>query len=219
MIIRKILRRLFHQVRYKTDKISNGLMDEYERVFGQLLQQPITLLEIGIFQGGSLHYWDKLFTHPETKIIGLDRNIPDLAFSNRVIMYECDQNDTTRLLAIAKEHGPFNIVIDDGAHLLKETRNCFDALFAHVRPGGYYAIEDWGVGYWSEQLPEYAGMVEMITEIMENLRPLGIGALQVLADDRCVALFQKETGRFEDQPAPMGILEITEYYQEQLRRL
>lgn len=217
-MLRKLRRRLFHQGRFRTDKIANGLMDAYEGIFRHLTSQPITLLEIGILEGGSLKYWDSLFRHPRTQIIGIDRNLPPLEASERVTMYACDQNDRAGLLSIAAARGPFDIVIDDAAHLPKETRNCFDTLFPHVRPGGYYAIEDWAVGYWSEERPEYAGMIDVVTEIIQNVRRLGIGSYQIIADVKNVAIFQKDTAPFETRPIPLGVDETSARYRERLSR-
>ena len=42
----------------------------------------------------------------------------------------------------------FDIIIDDGSHIGEATRNTFWHLFEHhLKPGGLYAIEDWGTGY------------------------------------------------------------------------
>ena len=38
---------------------------------------------------------------------------------------------------------PLDLVIDDGSHLLEETRTSFETLFPRLRMGGLYVIEDW----------------------------------------------------------------------------
>ena len=43
----------------------------------------------------------------------------------------------------------FNIIIDDASHIAEATAATFKTLFYdHLQPGGFYAIEDWGTGYW-----------------------------------------------------------------------
>jgi len=133
-----------------TDKVENGFVEAYRSLFQDLTDRPIRLLEVGIFKGGSLLLWDMLFRHPQARFVGLDLTLPNIQLPSRASVYACDQNDSERLKAIALEHGPFDVVIDDGAHHTRETRNCFDVLFDHVDPGGYYVIEDWVVGYWSD---------------------------------------------------------------------
>jgi len=45
----------------------------------------------------------------------------------------------------------FDIIIDDASHLGKLTKIAFWHLFeTHLKGGGFYVIEDWGTGYWSD---------------------------------------------------------------------
>jgi cephalosporin hydroxylase len=214
MSLSSAFRRLFHQSRYPTDKISNGLMDEYEKAFRRWTHQPIALLEIGIYRGGSVRYWDAFFRHPGTKIVGIDRRIPEMKCSPRVITYVCDQNDREGLLKIARDQGPFHVIIDDASHMSRETRTCFDTLYPHLVPGGFYALEDWAVGYWSDQLPEYAGMIEVVTGIIQDAPKLNIGAYRVIAETGCLALFQKDVVPFRDKPVPPGLDTAEKHYSE-----
>jgi len=110
-----------------------------------------------------------------------------------VVTVLCDQNDTAGLRRIAAEYGPFDIVIDDGCHFAKETRLCFDTLFGpFVKVGGYYVIEDWAVGYWHEHRPDYAGMVEVVTEIIRQAPRLSVGEFVVsLKPGQAYAAFRK----------------------------
>jgi hypothetical protein len=202
----------------KTDKIENRLLDEYQIAFRDLFDKPIRLLEIGIFRGGSLQLWDTVFRHPETRIVGIDLRIPPLKCSPRVVASVCDQNDTEGLRRIAKEHGPFHVIIDDGAHMARETRNCFDTLFGEVVPGGFYGIEDWAVGYWPDQLPEYRGMVEFVTELVQRVPSLNIGGVRITVGPGCLALFQKSVVPFAEKVVPPGLRAAEQYYKERVAR-
>jgi len=43
----------------------------------------------------------------------------------------------------------FDIIIDDCAHIGELAKTSFWHLFLnHLKPGGHYAVEDWGTGYW-----------------------------------------------------------------------
>jgi hypothetical protein len=52
-----------------------------------------------------------------------------------------------------------DLVIDDASHLLEETRRAFDTLFARLRSGGLYIIEDWSWAhvpssfFWPDRTP------------------------------------------------------------------
>lgn len=180
---------------YNTDKIANGLMENYKTLFSPLQYKRLSILEIGILEGESLLYWDDYFKHPETVIVGLDLNLPQVEFGDRVKVFECDQNDSTRLQAIAEEYGPFDIIIDDGSHFRKETENCFQKLFSSVTDGGYYVIEDWAVGYWRDR-PIYTGMVELINDLIARIPELSISESRIILEkNKALAFFRKgETG-------------------------
>jgi cephalosporin hydroxylase len=186
---------------YKTDKIGNGFMSDYERVFSSFRDNAVRLLEIGVAFGGSCELWSDFFGNPDSRVIGLDLALPDLPAdqqaNSRISLLQCDQNDSGRLRAIASEYGPFDIVIDDGSHRYAETLNCFRQLFDHVRAGGYYVIEDWGVGYWPDQQRKFGHrsgktMVTLITDIMGSIPDLPISGYEVVLDtNKCLAFFRK----------------------------
>lgn len=153
---------------YKKDaagKYQSGLINIYKSHFKTLKYKKINLLEIGIDQGGSLLYWSDYFKHPEMTITGLDINLPAVEFPDKVTVYKCDQNDTAGIKAIADKHGPFDIIVDDGAHMLKETENCFSNLWEYIIPGGFYVIEDWSVGYMGGA---FSGMSEYVADLIKN---------------------------------------------------
>ena len=186
---------------YQTDKIANGFMPDYERILAPFRQQAVRVLEIGVFKGGSCKLWSDFFSHPQSRIIGLDLVLPgDAAPTDpRITLKQCDQNDAVCLREIAERFGPFDVVIDDGAHRFDETRNCYQVLFEHVNSGGYYIIEDWGVGYWKNQQHIYGSangntMVTLITSIMHSIPNVPIAGYQIILDThKCLAFFRKGT--------------------------
>ncbi|HDS16253.1 MAG TPA: class I SAM-dependent methyltransferase [Proteobacteria bacterium] len=177
---------------YNTDKIANGLLENYKTLFSPLQYRQLSLLEIGVLEGGSLHYWDDYFQHPETSIVGLDLNLPQTSsFSQRVKVIQCDQNDGPALERVARQFGPFDIVIDDGSHARRETEHCFRVLFPEVATGGYYIIEDWAAGYWRDR-PHYQGMVELINDIIARIPELSISECRIILEkNKALAIFRK----------------------------
>ena len=201
-------------MKYETDKFDNGLIWDYSTLLSPLKYKKITLMEIGVAVGGSIDYWADYLKHPDSKIVGVDCRLPKVdlidinltaagkkvklslfsterAFPKNVVIYECNQNDSQSLRAIAEKHGPFDIIIDDASHHKAETENCFNVLFDHVNLGGYYVIEDWNVGYrYSES--HYQGMVEVITNIVKHVPQLGIEEMNIiLKQKKAVAFFRK----------------------------
>jgi hypothetical protein len=137
-----------------TDKEgAHSFSDAYERHLGHLRNQPITLLEIGIGGyadpdkgGASLRMWKEFF--PLARIIGLDIHDKSRLAEDRITIVRGNQADKVFLERIAAEHGPFDVVIDDGSHWCKHVIASFEALFPHVTDGGIYAIEDLQTSYW-----------------------------------------------------------------------
>jgi len=186
---------------YKTDKIENGFMSDYERIFAPFREHAVRLLEIGVAYGGSCELWSDFFSHPDARVIGLDLALPDLMedqhANSRVTLHKCDQNDSEGLRAIASRYGPFDIVIDDGRHRYAETLNCYRHLVDYVRAGGYYVIEDWGVGYWPDRQHIFGDrsgktMVTLITDIMHSIPKAPISGYEVILDtNKCLSFFKK----------------------------
>jgi len=163
--------KIYDLIRYcYIDKVRSRLIFEFWPIMEETRHKKLTLLEIGIREGHSLKYWSHFFKNPETKIIGIDINIPDGSFNNKIVMYECNQNDSYGLKNIAEKYGLFDIVIDDGSHEKLETENCFHVLWNYVSPGGYYVIEDYRVGD-----------DEVFTEILKNKSMFKISDVKIIS--------------------------------------
>jgi cephalosporin hydroxylase len=175
-----------------TDKNTTGLTRVYAQLFRDWREKPVRVLEIGIFQGGSMWYWAEIFPHPETLIVGIDLQIPQIAFPKNVRVHACDQNDPEALRRMASQYGPFDLIVDDGCHFATETRLCFSTLFPSVKVGGSYVIEDWAVGYWRDRDPRYHGMVEVVTDIVRDAPAKSIeGFFISLNSGQAYAAFRK----------------------------
>lgn len=138
--------------KYDSDKVISGYLDVYDQLFAHLVQEPIRLLEVGIYRGGSLRLWRDYF--PNGQIVGVDLNVlDDLKNEDRIQVFQGSQDDGEFLHRIAGETAPtgFDIIIDDASHLGHLTKATFWHLFdSHLKPGGIYVIEDWGTGYWED---------------------------------------------------------------------
>jgi hypothetical protein len=137
-----------------TDKEgAHAYADAYERHLGHLRSLPITLLEIGIGGyanpdkgGASLRMWKEYF--PLGRIIGLDIEDKSQFAEDRITILQGDQSDRPMLDRIARDHGPFDVVIDDGSHQNAHVIASFEALFPHLKDDGIYVIEDLQTAYW-----------------------------------------------------------------------
>lgn len=134
-------------LRYGSDKGPHvhNYTRHYERYFAPLREQPITLLEIGVAGGASLRTWQEYF--PRARVIGIDV-VPIPALGERIQVFLGSQADPGFLLALAQQLGPFDVIIDDGSHIGDDQRLSFETLYAYVKPGGLYIIEDLHTAYW-----------------------------------------------------------------------
>ena len=125
-------------------------------------EAPQRIVELGIFKGGSAALAAALarprrLTAIELaaeRVTALDDFITTHALEEVVAThYGVDQSDVatlTGLLDVDHGYDPLDLVLDDASHLYRETRTSFEVLFARLRPGGLYVIEDWGWAHFPE---------------------------------------------------------------------
>ena len=125
----------------------------YERHFSRYVDQQITFLEIGCGAGGSLPMWKKYFGSMAT-IVGIDCNPECKNFEeNNIIVRIGDQGDKDFLQSLIEEFGPFDIILDDGSHIMDDIKTSFLKLYPSVAKNGVYMIEDLHTAYD----PSYGG--------------------------------------------------------------
>jgi hypothetical protein len=127
--------------------------DIYHRHFEAFRGKPLTLVEFGVFHGGSLQMWKHYFG-AQARIVGVDINPACASLTeDQVEIRIGDQGDRSFLRSLRDELGEIDILIDDGAHMMRHQVATFEELFPAVRDGGVYLVEDLHTGYW----PEYGG--------------------------------------------------------------
>jgi GT2 family glycosyltransferase/SAM-dependent methyltransferase len=113
-------------------------------------QRGVSLLEIGVQNGGSMQVWAKYFG-PDSNLIGLDidERILQLDHPENVELLVVDATDSAQLSAALGDR-TFDIILDDGSHFSSDISNSFRHLFSRLAPGGKYIIEDLHCSYWAE---------------------------------------------------------------------
>jgi Methyltransferase domain len=159
--------------------------------------RPSTIVELGIFQGGSCALM-ALAAEPERlvsvelsddRVPALDTLINSRGLQDRVhVHYGVDQRDSGKLGQIVDHHlagRDLDFVVDDASHLVGPTRASFNLLFPRLRPGGVYVIEDWSwahIGYGSH-LPTETPLTVLVFELAMAL-PSRPGLIAELRLDR-----------------------------------
>ena len=115
-----------------------------------------TIVELGVFRGGSTAFFNELIS-PE-KLIGIDLQ-PHVSAEFDAYMAETtdrasfismctstlqDDRDTVNGIMDEELGGrPIDLVIDDCSHLYEQTKVSFEILFPRLSLNGVYVIEDW----------------------------------------------------------------------------
>lgn len=146
------LHQIFIDHQYAPDYGDKGSVHTYTKEYEILLapyRDNHTILEIGLEYGGSLKMWNEYFTN--SKIVGLSLAYPD--YVKRYpddIKGKINGNEVTiiegnacypEILEQVKDF-TFDVIIDDGSHLLKEQVSSFELFKTKMNKGGIYIIED-----------------------------------------------------------------------------
>ncbi|MGB7269037.1 MAG: class I SAM-dependent methyltransferase, partial [Albidovulum sp.] len=88
----------------------------------------------------SVRMWLEYF--PKAQIHGLDVSDFSWFSADRFSFYRCDMDERCNIAAAAAAMPDFDIILDDASHASHHQQNAFLELFAHLKPGGLYIIED-----------------------------------------------------------------------------
>jgi hypothetical protein len=165
-------------LKHETDKASHGYLAAYQEHFSGRRTEVTTVLEIGVGgygdvdKGGeSLRMWAEYF--PNAMIHGVDIHNKSAIDTTRIKTHEGSQIDADFLDRLMQKTGAPDIVIDDGSHVNEHIIFTFEHLFPHVRPGGFYVIEDLATSY----MPEYGGDPQNL-----DRRDISTGYIKTLVD-------------------------------------
>lgn len=131
----------------KTGKVSDKwdlYLDYYDNLFQCYRNNPVSILEIGVQNGGSLETFATYFKNAE-HIIGCDINkkCERLVYQDeRIKVVIGDVNEIETKKSIFSINNQFDFVIDDGSHISLDILKSFLNYFPAIKPGGVYVIED-----------------------------------------------------------------------------
>jgi hypothetical protein len=147
----------------------------YSELFGSLRNQPLRIFELGLgrdhpdlaetigvdgLAGASLRGWREIF--PNAVVFGADIDRTILFEEDRIQTFYCDQLDSGAIRDLWAQPAlvdKMDILIEDGLHTFEGNASFLAGSLNHVRPGGFYSIEDIlakDLEQWHKQLPGYA---------------------------------------------------------------
>lgn len=146
--------------KYGTDKVWHGFTPIYDQHFKTIKKRAQKVLEVGVFFGSSIKMWHSYFEN--ATIYGLDtfegNQGNGTKFANadaywnevkanpnpRIKLFKVDQADDKQLeeFTASELDGTFDVIIDDGSHIMRDQQQTMAILFKLLRPGGYFIMED-----------------------------------------------------------------------------
>lgn len=162
----------FRQHLRQTDHRTLIKMDHYLRLYGRLMRRyrgrTVRFLEIGIFRGGSIPMWQGFFA-PDSHLVFADIDPGCRNLAGPGVHIEIgDQADPAFLDQLARQHGPFDIIVDDGGHLMYQQIASLNGLWPHLADGGLYVVEDTHTSYW----PGFGGGLRVEGSFIEHAKRL-----------------------------------------------
>lgn len=142
--------------------------DIYHRHFAGYRGQRLTVIEIGVFNGGSLRMWRDYFG-PQATVVGVDVNPDCRKYAEPGIdIVIGDQSDRIFLRALADRYADLAILIDDGGHRMQQQIATFEELYPRLRPDGVYVCEDTHTSY----VPTFGGGYKQSQTFIEAAKAL-----------------------------------------------
>lgn len=139
--------------------------DIYERHFRKYVHQKMLIIEIGVFEGGSIQMWKDYFG-PWAKVVGIDINPNCKKFENpenNIFVEIGSQSDPDFLKSVIEKYGRPDILVDDGSHKMSDIITTFENLYSQVKDDGIYLVEDLHTSYW----PQYEGGLKLENTFIE----------------------------------------------------
>lgn len=142
----------------------------YEEVISPYKNRPIALLEIGINMGASLNMWRE-YLHKDSTVVGIDIAPECARFEDVPSKLYCrigDQSDPDFLQEVIDEFGPFDIILDDGSHLVSHMIASFNHLFpAGLKDPGVYLVEDTHSNFWTTYRDQEYSFVDFARDLVD----------------------------------------------------
>jgi trans-aconitate methyltransferase len=161
----KTLNEIYQKYQFPEGHGDKGTAHTYITEYQRLLQpyrNNSTVLEIGLCMGESLLMWEEYFIN--SKVFGVDissKFLEELMKDGKHNIIIADATKKTILEYFSKE--TFDVIIDDGSHLLEDQVNTFKLFKEKMNPGGTFIIEDVGnIDYSKDVFTSLHDKIEII---------------------------------------------------------
>jgi len=153
-----------------TDKAENyhNYCNKYEFFLRNFQDRDFTLIELGVFRGGSLLMWRKFF--PNARIIGVDKNekcgeLVTVDERTILLIRDASMPDT---LAELGTYQP-SVIVDDASHIWSDQIRALFGLYESLTDGGIYILEDINTSFLPLNTRLYADQMVSTYQILSAI--------------------------------------------------
>ena len=144
----------------------------YEKLLKKFQNKRITLVEIGLGDGGSLHMW-KSFLGKKSRIIGIELN-PNAKKLEKdgFEIFIGDQARSDFWKNFYKKVGKVDVIIDDGGHRNVQQITTLVESVKYINKGGLIAIEDTHSNFMKKKgygNPSKYSLINFSMSVIENI--------------------------------------------------
>jgi len=144
----------------------------YEKILKNYVNKNITIVEVGVGDGGSLFMW-KDFLGKKAKVIGIEMN-PNSKLLEKFgfKIFIGDQSSKKFWKNFFKKIGKIDILIDDGGHTNLQQITTLMESIPYIKDGGSIIVEDTHtsfMNYKGFRNPSKNSFINFSTKLIENL--------------------------------------------------
>jgi cephalosporin hydroxylase len=142
----------------RTDKqTAHSYLPVYEELLQKKKQSAKSVLEIGIYYGGSIKLWKDYFTNAKVYAVELFdlRHVWDvLHHDERIVLYTSTDAYNPQFVKtkLADQGLRFDMILDDGPHTLESMKACIQLYLPLLADDGILIIEDIQSMDWLDEL-------------------------------------------------------------------
>ena len=145
----KALERLFYDLPYRCVKATT-YFPVYAQIAALYSGKSMTFVEVGVLEGGSLHFWRRLLGD-KARIIGIDINKGAVELEGDGFeIFIGSQSDEKFWSEFFESVGNIDVLIDDGGHTFEQQIITCHMALPHINDGGCLVVEDASTSFMRE---------------------------------------------------------------------
>ena len=168
----------------RTDKqTAHSYLPVYEELLQKKKLSAKSVLEIGIYYGGSIKLWKDYFKNAKVYAVELFdlRHVWDvLKHDERIILYTSTDAYNPQFVKtkLADQGLRFDMILDDGPHTLESMKSCIQLYLPLLADDGILIIEDIQLMDWLDEL-----RAEVPTDLRKYIKTYDLRTVKNRHDD------------------------------------